>query len=277
MALQVPTIVGMPELRPGLPEKLAATVAEKLTEVGAQGCQITHRTTLPRGHSAGLIAIEFAGQMVRSGQAEFCLAGGVDSYLERDSLKWVEDCEQLHTLDNAWGFIPGEAAGFCLVCSHATATRYELNILGYLLGVAIAHEENRIKTETVCLGNGLTRTVHDVLQSLAPSDTRIDHTICDLNGEAYRADEFGFMLARTSQRFVNASDFTAPADCWGDVGAASGPLFVLLACAAAMKGYSKGPVTLLLTSSEGGDRAAALFLANGGHCDGSHNPLQRHV
>ena len=83
-----------------------------------------------------------------------------------------------------------------------------------------------------------------------------------MNGEAYRADEFGFMLARTSERFVDSSDFTAPADSWGDVGAASGPLFVLLAAAAAMKGYARGPLTLLWTSSEGGERAAALFLAD---------------
>jgi 3-oxoacyl-[acyl-carrier-protein] synthase-1 len=262
MRVQVPTVVGLPESRPGLPERLAATLAAKLTEASANGCHITHPNTLTNGHSAGLIAVELAGRLVGSGQAEFCLAGGVDSYLDRDSLKWVEDCEQLHKLDNAWGFIPGEAAGFCLLCSHATATRYELNVLGHLLGVAIAHEENRIKTETVCIGKGLTRAVRDVLQSLASSEARIYHTICDMNGEAYRADEFGFMLARTSERFVDASAFTTPADCWGDVGAASGPLFVLLACAAATKGYASGPVTLLSTSSEGGARAAALFLAN---------------
>lgn len=73
---------------------------------------------------------------------------------------------------------------------------------------------------------------------------KIDATLCDQNGEAYRADEFGFMLARTSEGFVNPADFEAPADCWGDVGAASGPLFVVLAAMAAKKGYAKGPRTL---------------------------------
>lgn len=257
----IPTIVGLPESRPGLPAELASSLASKLPEATTNGCRITQPTTLPNGHSAGLMAIESACRMIRSGDTEFCLVGGVDSYMDPDTLEWVDDCEQLHNLDNAWGFIPGEAAGFCLLCSDAAATRYELAVLGHLLSVAVAQEENRIKTETVCIGKGLTKAVHDVLQSLPSAETLIDDTICDQNGEAYRGDEFGFMLARTSERFVDTSDFTAPADCWGDVGAASGPLFVILAAAAGMKGYANGPLTLLWTSSEGGERAAALFHA----------------
>lgn len=257
----IPTIVGLPESRPGLPGKLASALAAKLPEATTNGCRIAQPTTLLNGHSAGLMAIESACRVIRGGETEFCLVGGVDSYMDPDTLDWVEDCEQLHNLDNAWGFIPGEAAGFCMLCSEAAAARYELSVLGRLLGVAAAQEVNLIKTETICIGKGLTKAVHGVLQSLASADTLIDNTICDLNGEAYRGDEFGFMLARTSERFVDTSNFTAPADCWGDVGAASGPLFVLLAGAAAMKGYANGPLTLLWTSSEGGERAAALFHA----------------
>lgn len=261
-SVPIPTIVGLPESRPGLPEKLASTLAAKLPAATSNGCRIAQPSMLPNGHSAGLMAIESACRMIRGGQTEFCLIGGVDSYLDPDTLDWVEDGEQLHNLDNAWGFIPGEAAGFCLLCSGAAAARHDLNVLGHLLGVAAAQEENRIKTETVCIGKGLTEAAHGVLRSLASADTLIDDTICDLNGEAYRADEFGFMLARTSERFVDTSKFTTPADCWGDVGAASGPLFILLASAAAMKGYAAGPLTLLWTSSEGGERAAALFHAD---------------
>jgi 3-oxoacyl-[acyl-carrier-protein] synthase-1 len=83
--------------------------------------------------------------------------------------------------------------------------------------------------------------------------------ICDQNGEAYRADELAFMLVRLSERFTDGSDFEAPADCWGDVGAASGPLFVVLAAAAAERGYARGPHYVLWTSSESGERGAALL------------------
>ena len=88
----------------------------------------------------------------------------------------------------------------------------------------------------MCIGEGLTRAVRNVFQAL-PREIRIDYTICDQNGEAYRADEFGFMLARMSEYFIDPSDFMAPADCCGDVGAASGPLFINLLSFAAEKGY----------------------------------------
>jgi 3-oxoacyl-[acyl-carrier-protein] synthase-1 len=80
-----------------------------------------------------------------------------------------------------------------------------------------------------------------------------------MNGEAYRADEYGFTIVRTSQHFASAGDFLAPADCWGDVGAATGPLLLALAVIAARKSYAPGPHALLWTSSEGGERSAALI------------------
>ncbi len=71
------------------------------------------------------------------------------------------------------------------------------------------------------------------------------------------------MLARLSEYFVDPSDYVAPADCWGDVGAASGVLFMHLVCVAAEKGYSDGEVSLLWTSSEGGGRAAVVLKTKG--------------
>ncbi len=182
----------------------------------------------------------------------------MDSYIDPDTLDWIEDNEQLHIPSNAWGFIPGEAAGFCLLCKEETAKRYQLPIRAQLLSIATAREENCIKTETVCIGEGLTSAVSKAVQIL-PEGVRVNQTFCDQNGEAYRADEFGFMLARLSKYFVDPSEFEAPADCWGDVGAASGVLFVNLVCAAAEKAYGHGPVSLLWASSEGGERSAALI------------------
>ena len=43
------------------------------------------------------------------------------------------------------------------------------------------------------------------------------------------------------------------------MGAASGPLFAMLACQAFARGYSNGPRTMLWASSEGGRRGAAVL------------------
>jgi len=256
---EITVILGLPEKRPGIPDSLAEKVATSIKSITTEHYKIKDVKTAYKGHAAGLMALESAIQLLATGECEFCLVGGVDSYIDPDTLDWIEDNEQLHIPSNAWGFMPGEAAAFCLICSAKTANRYKLQIKAQVLAVATAHEENCIKTETVCIGEGLTSAVREVFQVL-PEGVKINQTYCDQNGEAYRADEFGFMLARLSEYFVDPSDYVAPADCWGDVGAASGVLFMHLVCVAAEKGYSNGRVSLLWTSSEDGERSAAVLV-----------------
>jgi 3-oxoacyl-[acyl-carrier-protein] synthase-1 len=257
---QVEVQIGLPEDRPGFPRDLQLKLSDKVKKLNAESYAINEIAFIAKGHSAGLMALEAGSRKILDLTSEFCLVGGIESYIDPDTLDWIEENEQLHVPTNAWGFIPGEAASFCLLCSKDTAAKYKLPVKAQLLAVSTTIEENRIKTETVCLGKGLTLAVKNCLQEL-PEDLQIDYTICDQNGEAYRADEFGFMLARLSERFVDPSDYMSPADCWGDVGAASGPLFINSVIAAAEKGYAKGAYTLLWTSSEGGERSAVIIYA----------------
>ncbi len=257
---EVAAIIGLAAKRPGLADGAVEKITQRMRGIG-NGSTISRVEAVPSGHSAGLMALEAGCQEIQGGRGDFCLIGGVDSYLEPETLEWLDEGEQLHSTANSWGFIPGEAAGFCLLASQRAAERCRLKVLGWVLAVATAMEQNLIKTDTVCTGQGLSRAVKQVLQAVPSPEERVNQTICDMNGERYRADEFAFTIARTSERFVDASDFLSPADCWGDVGAASGPLFLNLVSAAARKGYAKGPRTLLWTSSESGERSAAVIYA----------------
>jgi 3-oxoacyl-[acyl-carrier-protein] synthase-1 len=253
--------IGVPEDRPGFPRDLLAKLSDEVKKLSTESYLMSETEIIAKGHSAGLMAFESASQEIIKRTCEFCLIGGVDSYIDPDTLDWLEDNEQVHMPVNAWGFIPGEAASFCLLCSQDTVDKYNLPVKARLIAISTALEENRIKTQTVCIGQGLTQAVRNCLKGLPP-DCLIDYTICDQNGAAYRADEFGFMLARLSEYFVDPSDFLAPADCWGDVGAASGPLYINLIACAAEKGYSMGHHTLVCTGSEGGERSATLVRAD---------------
>ena len=70
--------------------------------------------------------------------------------------------------------------------------------------------------------------------------------------------KFGFATLRTGEHFRAASDFVAPADCWGDVGAAGSLLHVALAVIANRKRYAEGPLSMVWGSSESGERGAVL-------------------
>ena len=255
----IPVVIGLPAQRPGLPAGTESLVAERIGHSLRDMARLSDVETIATGHSAGLMALEAARRRISEGSATFCLIGGVDSYMEPETLEWLDNRDKLQAAANDWGFIPGEAAGFCLLCSQDAAERYGLAVLVRVVAAATAHEKNLIDTETVCIGEGLSEAVGKVLEALPSPEVRIDDTICGMSGDPYHGDEFAFTIARMSERFVDAGEFQTPAECWGDVGAASGPLFVTLAAAAGRKNYAKGPRTLLWTSSDGGERTAAIL------------------
>jgi 3-oxoacyl-[acyl-carrier-protein] synthase-1 len=258
----ISVFLGLPDERPGLPSGYADRIAERLCRYLGRAVSVGDVEIVTTGHAAGLMALERGWERLRTGRAEYCLVGGVDSYLSPETLEWLEECKQLASASvTGWGFVPGEAAGFCLLSTPEAADG--LPALGDVVAVSSAEEPNRIKTDTVCIGEGLTTAFRQILETLPNAEASIDQIICDLNGETYRADEFGFTMARTSSFFADAGNFLTPADCWGDVGAASGPLFVCLAIAAGRKGYAAGPLSLLWTSSESGERSATLVRVAG--------------
>ena len=211
------------------------------------------------GHSGGIVAMSLARDMLAQGRTRLCLVGGIDSWLEPETLEWLDDAEQLHSNGNRYGFCPGEAAAFCLLATRSTAIELGCRPLLDLRAVATAREDKCIKTDTVCLGEALAATFQSLFEQESANEPRIDRIVCDMNGERYRANEYGFAVLRSRRRFRDAADFEAPADCWGDVGAASGPLFVALVNEAYSRGYSRGPLSMIWASSEGGGRAAALL------------------
>lgn len=251
--------IGLPSARPGLPTELQRDLLRRLTQ--RYGHQFDTAAAFAAGHAAGLLALDAGFRKLQQGGLDACLVVGVDTYLEPETLEWLEACDQLHSagpLNNAWGFIPGEGAGAVLLMRAEMARQHDVKAFATVLGTGSAVEAKRIKTETVCTGEGLTKAFTAALAAL-PNGGRISDVYCDLNGEPYRADEYGFTALRTKEAFVSPSEFVAPADCWGDVAAASGPLHVMLATIAGAKGYATGGLSFAWASAEGGERAAAVL------------------
>ena len=255
---RVSVLFALPEERPGSPERFESTFAGRFSLALAKEINIQDMIYHSLGHAGGLLCMEQALSLILGGKSQICLVGGVDSYLEPETLEWLDNLEQLHSETTIWGFCPGEGAGFCLLTSQKFAADIGLSADIEVVAAASAKEPNPIKTETVCIGRGLSEAFQNSLAYL-PRNSRVNHTICDMNGEPYRGNEYGFAVLRTADSFADDVDIMTPADCWGDVGAASGPLFAMLAAFAAKKGYCAGPFTFLWASSERGLRGAALL------------------
>lgn len=252
-------LLALPEHSPdGLPldeEWLTARVVER---AGLRDA-VVRSHGLAGGHAGGVRCIELALSVIARDPTLLCLVGGVDSYIEANRLECLDRDERLHSERTIWGLSPGEGSGFCLLASYRTAVDHGLPPLGEVVSVASDVEPVPLGSPGgICVGEGLSRTFKKALSVLDAGKT-IDQTICDMNGEPYRADEYGFSVLRASRFFAPDAECLTPADCWGDVGSASGPLCAVLAMAAWQKGYAAGPRTLVYGSSDGGLRGAMVL------------------
>jgi 3-oxoacyl-[acyl-carrier-protein] synthase I len=256
--VSLPLYLALPELRPGFSEREADEVRDRLAQSDLPMVSFTETAAVPGGHAAGIAALVSASDRIRRGELETCLVGGVESYFHPDTMEWLDSFRQLAGADARSAFVPGEAAGFCLLMSERARERAGLQALAEVGDGGLGREAILLKTPDVCLGEGLTAAVRGALRNLAGRGT-VNSVICDINGERYRADEWAFVCLRLPELFDDPTSYWCPAEAWGDVGAASGALFAMLACEAAARGYGPGPNTLLWASSEGGLRAAVVI------------------
>jgi 3-oxoacyl-[acyl-carrier-protein] synthase I len=260
----IPVILNVGEPRPGQTDGTARDVGKRLAGALQSTHPISTVTPIAEGHAGGLFALEQAAKAIREGRIEMALVGGVDSYLHHDTLEWLDDLEQLHSENNIYGFCPGEAAGFLLLTTPRMASQLHRRPLTTLVSEGSGQEKNLIKTDDIVLGEGLSDAFRATYEAAFGTEEKhirpANRILCDMNGERYRGNEYGFAVLKNTAFFENAADFEAPADCWGDVGAATGPLLISLAIEASARGYSKGPVTLIWSSSEKGLRSAVLLL-----------------
>jgi 3-oxoacyl-[acyl-carrier-protein] synthase-1 len=248
----LPLLLGLPPPLPGTPISLV----EALKAHFKQSVSSILLEAIPCGHSAGVVALVEALHRLRAGE-EFCIIGGIDTYLQPERLEWLDKTGKLKSPINRWGFIPGEAAGFCVLASSKAVRHYRLEPLGTVISAAISKEAHQETSGALFTGQALTLAMKEALSAL-PTGARIHNLVGDLNGERNRVDDYGFTALRLAQHFIAPSSIHTAADCWGDIGAASAPLFLGLTTMWGMRGHGRGPLALLWTSSDDGTRGAAV-------------------
>jgi 3-oxoacyl-[acyl-carrier-protein] synthase-1 len=250
--------VALPELGASFDDTRARRIAARLLRSVEERCQASIEP-IPQGNAAGIYALSRAVEAIRSQSADLALVLGVDSHLDPDFLEQLDGAGRLMSPGNRWGYPPGEGACALLLASAAAAGSLGLPTLARIRGLGIAREANKIGTDDVCIGAGLTEALGKALASLDPPEDRLSAIYCDINGERYRTSEYIYAALRLSERLPDPTMYSAPVDCWGDVGAATGPLLTSLAIASAMRGYARGPNALVWASSESGLRGAVLY------------------
>jgi 3-oxoacyl-[acyl-carrier-protein] synthase-1 len=252
-----------PALRPGIPIDLV----ERLTAAAQQVPLPWQRIEVVKGgHAAGAVALEQSVQALAAAPNAMAIVVGVESCFSSEAMMWLEYQFLLHgarqphrgkSRVNPYGRVPGEGAA-----AIALTGRQQLDAppaWASLLGVGLAEEPVTYDTPEPCIGMGLALAARRALEQAGKhTKALVGNITVDLNGEPYRADEFGFVALRLGKRLASDWQRHAPALVSGDLNSASAITHVALA-AYAMHVRPQPAQHLVLASSDDPQRGAVLL------------------
>jgi len=213
------------------------------------------------GKAGGFMMIQESRELLTSGVVSACVTGGVDSYLNADDVIRFEKVYRIKREGVIRGFIPGEGAAFIAVGSPGRIWNRNTGARGEILGVGLATEDPSVTvlSDGHPTGRGLQRALEATIQDAGIEESLIDFRVSDQNGEAYQSNEATLALSRFYRTHREECPLWLPAASVGEIGAAAGPLQVMMAAIAMEKGYAPGALAMCEGSSDEGLRAGCLI------------------
>ncbi|MBK9989732.1 MAG: hypothetical protein IPP19_03070 [Verrucomicrobia bacterium] len=228
-----------------------------------------------KGRAGGLAALGEAVQAIADGRFPCVIAGGVDTFYDPYVLAkldsyiypqhrgeipyhWVLRVKRDHPSQTDT-FVPGEGAGLILLMRKDVAVAQSKIPLATFSGTALGFEPGFMGSTEPYLGEGLAGVVQKLLTE-NPTTTPIREVYSTMNGESYWAKEWGVARIRNAAAFAEGERMNHPAEYFGDLGAASGPILVGLAALGISHNYRQSPA-LVYASSDFGLRAAGIITA----------------
>ncbi len=208
------------------------------------------------GRSAALSALHVAAREIGEGRLDAAIVGGVDSWIRKERVDRLADADRLKTPRDSHGVVPGEAAAFLVIEPADEAHTRGVQAIARVRSTGDA-EEATGGTDEPCQGIGLTRAIRAAIESAGGLES-YPLVVCDLNGERYRALEWGLVNTRLAHRVGGFGEMWHPADCIGDCGAASGALDLVWSASALARNYAPSKSALVWGAGDGKGRGAAI-------------------
>jgi 3-oxoacyl-[acyl-carrier-protein] synthase-1 len=243
--------------RPGRMHGLDGDLMEEIT--WALDCRFDSKSSIIASGRAGTaVALSRARQLIFENGADKVLIAATDSLLTWPILSNYDRMERLLTPVNSNGFIPGEGAGALLV------GRAEEPAGLVCAGLGFGTESAAVSAEQPLRADGLVSAIRAALEEAGCELHDMDFRISDISGEQYFFKEAALAISRVLRQRKVEFDLWHPAECIGEVGAASGIASIVVVNEACRKEYGPGPAVLWHSSADDGQRAAAVlkFRAN---------------
>jgi 3-oxoacyl-[acyl-carrier-protein] synthase-1 len=244
------------EDRPGRLANLDRVLIEAVErELGT----VLHRESqvIPQGRVGGAIALLRARQLLREGRCTRVMVAGTDTFLIGATLAAYDKVDRLLRRDNSNGFIPGEAGAAVLLGEWREGMTPPL----VCRSLGFGREPAPLGSGKPLRADGLVQAIRAALDEAGLVLKDCDHRIADVNGEQYRFKEAALAITRLLRDRKVLFSLWHPADCIGEVGAATLPAMMAMLFMGARKDYLPGPLFLGHLGNDDEKRAAFVIQA----------------
>ncbi len=252
----IPLFLGGPETSLNQKVVIDSAFIRHLAECSGHNIDVANSRLFATGRTAGLEAIELAFEYMQQMKADYILVGAVDSYIDLDVLGHLEREQRILASGIADGFVPGEAAGFILLASQQGIEKLNKKYSPSIQRPGIAQETGHRYSQEPYQGNGLAEATRLSLQSLG--EQKVGSLYSSMNGESFFAKEHGVALMRNNEQLNEVVNVQHPADCFGDLGAATGIVLTALA-SIDLSRKTKPSSSLICCSADQSTRAACVL------------------
>lgn len=249
----VPLILAMPEDLPQVtyitPDALQANLLNQ-KDLPLHNNLVRYIRT---GRAAGIEGLDLAQRYLFDQGEDYVLLGGSDSYWAYPRLSELDKDNRVLTPVSQDSFAPGEGAGFLLLTRHPERAMVRDHHIISLSSSGCSQEPGHLSSVEPYKGDGLDQAFKQALKDY--TGKAIDTIYASMNGENHWAKEYGVAYMRNKKSFSDTVKIEHPADCYGDLGAATGPILIGLA-ADDLLNQSGLATHLVYSSSDGAPRAA---------------------
>lgn len=214
--------------------------------------QITRR--IATGRAGGIEAIQFAFQYLMNQPQDYLLVLGADSFDDQAVLNSYGN--RILSTGAADAFAPGEGASALLLTRHIERAYQENGCVIALNPPCVTEEEGHMFSDIPYRGDGLDKAFKGVLKFLP--EKNIQKIYSSMNGENHWAKEYGVAFLRNKTKFIDDCKIEHPADCYGDLGAATSTTLITLAAEDLCKNKSTQKI-LVYCSSDRAERGALVL------------------
>lgn len=202
---------------------------------------------VPKGRAGGIQGFEIVQHLLNDKGFNYVLTGGSDSYESISRLYDLDENERLLAENRYDGFAPGEGAGFILLTNNKEKALNRNNNIISVLPPGTSMEEGHLYSLLTYKGNGLDTAFK--LALIGCKQGSVSTVYSSMNGENHWAKEYGVACMRNKNHLADNYKIMHPADCYGDLGVATGSVLVAMSALSLFKNTEQA-AQLVYSSSD---------------------------